>query len=79
MRVAEIVEVLRICSIREKKIGSRRRSKARKRLARHERKIRNQREDHQHKVSKRVIDENQVVAAESLKIIGSFRLNVSMV
>ena len=55
-------------SLSRKKIGSRRRSKARKRLARHERKVRNRREDHQHKVSKRIIDENQVVVAESLKI-----------
>ena len=52
-----------------KRIGSRRRSKAGKRLARQERKVRNRREDHQHKVSKRIIDENQAVAAERLKII----------
>ncbi len=48
--------------------GSRRRSKAVGRLAKVYRKVSRKREDFQHKVSKRLIDENQAVIAESLKI-----------
>jgi len=48
--------------------GSRRRSKAVSCLAKVYRKVSRKREDFQHKVSKRLIDENQAVIAESLKI-----------
>ena len=48
--------------------GSRRREKARKRLAKAHKRVANARTDALHKISKRLIDENQAVCAESLKI-----------
>lgn len=54
--------------VSRKEKGSRRRSKAVTRLAKMYRKLSRKREDFQHKVSKRLIDENQAVIAESLKI-----------
>ena len=48
--------------------GSRRREKARKQLAKAHKRVANARTDALHKISKRLIDENQAVCAESLKI-----------
>ena len=48
--------------------GSRKRNKAISRLAKVYRKVSRKREDFQHKVSKRLIDESQAVIAESLRI-----------
>lgn len=50
------------------KKGSRNREKCRIKVARQHEKIANQRKDFLHKVSKRLIDENQVIALETLKI-----------
>lgn len=50
------------------KKGSRNREKCRIKVARQHEKIANQRKDFLHKLSKRLIDENQVIALESLKI-----------
>ena len=51
-------------------IGSRNRRKALKRLSRIHELISNQRNDFQHKVSKKLISENQAVAVETLNIRG---------
>lgn len=48
--------------------GSRRREKARKLLAKAHKQVANARMDALHKISKRLIDENQAVCAESLKV-----------
>ncbi len=50
------------------KKGSRRHEKARRRLAKAYKRMSNAREDNLHKISRRLIDENQAVCAESLKI-----------
>lgn len=50
------------------KKGSRRHEKARKHLAKAHKRVSNARSDSLHKISKRLIDENQAVCAESLKI-----------
>lgn len=55
-------------AVSRKQKGSHRRQKAVKRLGRMHRKISRKREDFQHKVSKRLIDESQAVIAESLKV-----------
>lgn len=47
---------------------SRRHEKARRRLAKAHKRVSNARSDNLHKISKRLIDENQAVCAESLKI-----------
>ena len=54
-------------SLSRKKPGSKRCAKAKRRLARHYENVHNRREDYLHKVSRRIVDENQVVVAESLK------------
>jgi len=55
-------------SVSRKQKGSHRRQKAVRRLSRLHRLIARKREDFQHKVSKRLIDESQAVIAESLKV-----------
>lgn len=50
------------------KKGSRRHEKARRRLAKAHKRVSNARTDNLHKISKRLIDENQAVCAESLTI-----------
>lgn len=55
------------------KKGSRRHEKARKRLAKAHKRVANARNDRLHKISKRLIDENQAVCAESLKIKNIFK------
>lgn len=49
-------------------VGSQNREKCRIKVARQHEKISNQRKDFLHKLSKRLIDENQVVVIESLKV-----------
>lgn len=50
------------------KKGSNNRNKARIKVARQHEKIANQRKDFLHKLSKRLIDENQIIALETLKV-----------
>lgn len=52
----------------KKKKGSNNRNKARLKVARQHEKVKNQRRDFQHKLSKRLIDENQVIGLEDLRI-----------
>ncbi|WP_214882535.1 MULTISPECIES: IS200/IS605 family element RNA-guided endonuclease TnpB [unclassified Exiguobacterium] len=54
-------------ALSRKKIGSKNREKARLILARRHEKIANQRKDFLHKLSKRIVDENQVIVVETLK------------
>ena len=49
--------------------GSKNREKCRVKVAKQHEKIANQRKDFLHKVSKQIIDENQVIVLESLKVI----------
>ena len=55
-------------AVSSKRKGSHRRVKSVKKLARVYRKVTRKREDFQHKVSRRLIDENQAVIVERLKI-----------
>ena len=57
----------------KKKNGSRNREKARQRLARCYERVTNQRTDFQHKLSTRLIRENQAIIVESLNISGLIR------
>uniref|UniRef100_UPI000AE3572D RNA-guided endonuclease TnpB family protein n=1 Tax=Exiguobacterium aurantiacum TaxID=33987 RepID=UPI000AE3572D len=54
-------------SLSRKKPGSRNREKARLLLAKKHEKVRNRRHDFLHKLSRRIVDENQVVVVETLK------------
>ena len=56
-----------------KKKGSANRNKARQRLARLDERISNQRKDFQHKLSRGLIDENQVVGLEDLNVAGMLK------
>ena len=49
--------------------GSNNRNKQRIKIARLHKKIQNQRNDYLHKLSRKIIDENQVIALEDLKVI----------
>ena len=49
--------------------GSNNRNKQRIKIARLHKKIQNQRNDYLHKLSKKIIDENQVIALETLKVV----------
>ena len=55
------------------KKGSRRREKARRRLARAHKRVANARNDNLHKVSSRLVNESQALAAESLRIINMMK------
>ena len=55
-------------SLSRKKKGSKNREKARIKIAKIHEKIANQRKDFLHKLSKRMIDENQIIVLESLKV-----------
>jgi putative transposase len=55
-------------ALSRKKRGSHRRNKAAKAVAAAHRKIRNQRQDFQHKASRRLVDQNQVIALEDLRV-----------
>jgi putative transposase len=52
----------------KKKKGSKNREKARLKLARQHEKVANQRQDFQHKLSKKLVNENQVISMEDLRI-----------
>jgi putative transposase len=54
-------------ALSRKKIGSKNREKARLILAKKHEKIANQRKDFLHKLSRRIVDENQVIVVETLK------------
>ena len=54
-------------ALSRKKIGSKNREKAKLILAKKHEKIANQRKDFLHKLSKRIVDENQVIVVETLK------------
>ncbi len=56
-----------------KEKGSKNRNKARKKVARVHRKISNCREDFLHKLSRRIVDENQVIVVENLNIKGMMK------
>jgi putative transposase len=56
-----------------KKKGSRNREKARIRLARLDEHIANQRQDFHHKVSRRLVEENQLIGLENLNVKGMMR------
>ena len=56
-----------------KEKGSNNRYKARKKLAKVHRKIINSREDFLHKLSRRIVDENQVIVTENLNVKGMMK------
>lgn len=56
-----------------KKMGSRNRKKAKLRVAKLHEKIRNQRNDFQHKLSTKLVRENQGIAVEDLNVLGMLR------
>lgn len=56
-----------------KEKGSNNRNKARKKVARVHRKITNCREDFLHKLSRRIVDENQVIVTENLNVKGMMK------
>lgn len=60
-------------SLHKKKLGSNNRERARKVLARLHNKIANIRNNHLHKVSRSIIDENQVIVLETLNVSGMMR------
>ncbi len=57
----------------KKQKGSNNRNKARSKVARVHRKITNCREDFLHKLSRRIVDENQVIVTENLNVKGMMR------
>lgn len=57
-------------SLSRKKKGSKSRNKARIQVARVHERIKNQRRDYLHKVSRKIVDENQVVVTEDLNVKG---------
>lgn len=59
--------------LHRKKLGSENREKARKKLARLHVKIANIRNDHLHKVSRKIINENQVICLETLNVSGMMK------
>ena len=60
-------------SLHRKKLGSSNRERTRKILAKLHVKIANIRSDHLHKVSRQIIDENQVICLETLNVSGMMR------
>ena len=60
-------------SLHRKKLGSNNRERARKLLAKYHVKVANIRNDHLHKVSRNIIDENQVIVLENLNVSGMLR------
>ena len=61
--------------VSRRKKGSNRRKKAVKNLAKTSEHIANQRRDHAHKVARKLVDENDVIAVEDLKIMNMVRNN----
>ena len=62
-------------SLSRKRKGSKNREKARIKLAKAYKKVSNQRQDYLHKVSKRIINENQVVCLETLSPKSMYKLD----
>ena len=60
-------------NLSRKKKGSNRRQKARQKLARAHEKVSNARQDFHHKLSRKLVDENQVIIAENLNVKGMLR------
>jgi putative transposase len=59
---------LYLCNLSRKQKGSKRREKARKRVARLHAKIADTRNDFLHKLSTKIINENQVIVLEDLNV-----------
>lgn len=80
LRAAErrLISAQRRLSANEK--GGRNRDKARKEVARHHAKVARSRADQSHKVARRLVDENQVIAVENLDIaaLGKTRFSKSI-
>lgn len=64
-------------SLARKKRGSKRREKARKRVAKQHRKVANQRRDFHHKASRKLVNENDVIAHEALTVKGLARTRLA--
>lgn len=64
-------------SLSRKKRGSKRREKARARVAKLHRKVKRQRSDFLHKLSRKLVNENDVIAHEALSIGGLARTRLS--
>lgn len=64
-------------SLSKKKKGSNNRAKAKKKLAIQHERVANQRKDFQHKLSTRLINENQVIGVENLNIAGLMKTRLS--
>lgn len=64
-------------ALSRKQKGSKNRDKARHRVAVLHRKVREARTDHHHKLARRLIDENQVVAVETLNVAGLARARLA--
>ena len=64
-------------SLNRKKRGTKRREKARARVAKLHRKVKRQRADFLHKLSRRLVNENDVIAHEALSIQGLARTRLS--
>lgn len=60
-------------ALHRKELGSKNREKARHKLARLHNKIANIRNDHLHKVSRKIVDENQVICLEDLNVKGMLK------
>jgi putative transposase len=60
-------------SVSRREPGSKNREKARRRLAKVHQKIADIRNDHLHKVSRSIVDENQVIVLETLNVSGMMR------
>ena len=60
-------------SLSRKKKGSKRREKARKMVARVHQRIADARKDYLHKLSRRIVNENQVIAVETLNVKGMLK------
>ncbi|TGC09745.1 IS200/IS605 family element RNA-guided endonuclease TnpB [Methanolobus halotolerans] len=69
------MEKLKVLSKRlsRKQKGSKNRNKARQQVAKFHEKIRNQRHDFQHKVSTKLVSENQAIAVETLNVSGMLK------
>ncbi|PSP02983.1 MAG: transposase, partial [Cyanobacteria bacterium SW_7_48_12] len=57
-------------NLSRKKKGSNRRQKSRQKLARAHEKVSNARQDFHHKLSRKLVDKNQVIIAENLNVKG---------
>jgi len=63
-------------AVSTKKKGSANRAKAKQKVAKHHERVANQRKDFQHKLSTRLIDENQILGVETLAVGNMMRGNL---